>query len=270
MELEPIATGANWSDQLERWRCADVWPAPIFDALLKFIPRICRTYPPRLYSPTQTWDQDAYRTLAVHTLAALKAGYVTRGQHVGRCDREIRAYMATILRSLFEQTAARHGPRRYALQQKLHRILQRNRCFQKFAAGWGFRSGAASEGAFPLPSLQARAHRARTSGYLPSEAELRVFIWEFLRTTGGPVSFHALLWAVQRRFGVVDAIECPWPIRCDPDTGEERPMELEDPRANVSELEVRAKDAVHKFLKRLIQSKAPRSARGISSRAKTS
>ena len=113
--------------------------------------------------------------------------------------------------------------------------------------------GAASEGASALPSSQARAYRARTNGYLPSQAELKVFIWELLSTIGRPVSFYTLVWAAQVRFGVVDAMECPWPIRCDPDTGEERPMEFEDPRANVSEAEVRAKDAVHKFLKRLVQ-----------------
>jgi hypothetical protein len=260
----------NWGEQLEHWRNTEELPVPIFDALLKLTPRICRTYDARLYSPLRMWDDDAYRSLAVDTMAILKAGYVKRSQHVGRCDREIRAYMATIVRSLMEQTAARHGPRRYALQQKLRRILRRDRCFQKFAAGWGFRSGAVSEGASGLPSSEAGAHRARTSGYHPSEGELKVFILELLSTIDCPVSFYTLVWATQVHFGVVDAIECPWPVRCDPDTGEERPMEFEDPRANVSEMEVRVKDAVHKFLKRLIQSKAPRSAGGISRRAKTS
>src|SRR5439155_21553153 len=122
----------NWSDQLEHWRSTDELPAPIFDALLKLIPRICRTYAPQLYSPQRMWNEDAYRDFAVETMTMLKAGYVKRGQHVGRCDREIRAYMAAIVRSLMEQTAARHGPRRYALQQKLRRILRRDRCFQKF------------------------------------------------------------------------------------------------------------------------------------------
>jgi len=251
----------NWSDLLERWRRADEWPAPIFDALLKLIPRICRTYAPQLYSPQRTWNEDAYRDFAVETMAILKAGYVKRGKHVGRCDREIRAYMAAVVRSLMEQTAGRHGPRRNALQQKLRRILRRDRCFQKFAAGWGFRSGAASEGSSALPSSsQARSHRARTNGYLPSQAELKVFVGELLSTIGRPVNFYSLLWAAQVRFGVVDAIECPWPIHCDPDTGEERPMEFEDRRANVIEMEMRAKDAVHKFVKCLVQSKIARSA----------
>src|SRR2546427_7157557 len=177
MEREPFTTGARWSDQLERWRCTDEWPSPIFDALLKLIPRMCRTYDPRLYSPLRMWNEDAYRTLAVDTMAILKAGYVQRGQYVGRCDREIRAYMAAIVRSLMEQTAARHGPRRYALQQKLRRILRRDRCFQKFTAGWSFRSGTAAEAASGLPrfsSSQARAHRARRDCYLPSEAALKV------------------------------------------------------------------------------------------------
>ena len=261
--LSVRATRANWSDQLERWRDADEWPAPIFDALLKLIPRMCRTYPPRLYSPERTWNEDAYRNLAADTMAILRAGYVQRSQHVGRCDPEIRAYMATIVRSLMEQTAARHGPRRYALQQKVRRILRRDRCFQKFAGGWGFRSGAASESASAVPSSQARAHRARTN-HRPSQSELEVFVRELLSTIGRPVNFYTLVWAAQIHFGVVDAIECPWPIRCDPDTGEERPMEFEYPRANVSEMEVRAKDAVHKFLRRLIQSKAPGSAGRIS------
>jgi len=253
----------NWSDQLEHWRSTDELPAPIFDALLKLIPRICRTYAPQLYSPQRMWNEDAYRDFAVETMTMLKAGYVKRGQHVGRCDREIRAYMAAIVRSLMEQTAARHGPRRYALQQKLRRILRRDRCFQKFTAGWSFRSGAAAEAASGLPrfsSSHARAQRARTNGYLPSQAELKIFIWELLSTIGRPVNVYTLVWAAQVRFGVVDAVECPWPIRCDPDTAEEHPMEFEDPRANVSEAEVRAKDAVHKFLKRLQSSKAPRAA----------
>ncbi len=152
----------NWSDLLERWRLANEWPDPIFDALLRLTPRICRTYAPRLYSPLRMWNQDAYRTLAVDTMAILRAGYVQRSQYVGRCDPEIRAYMATIVRSLMEQTAARHGPRRYALQQKVRRILRRDRCFQKFAAGWGFRSGAASEGASALQARKLeRTERAR-------------------------------------------------------------------------------------------------------------
>ena len=62
MEREPFTTGARWSDQLERWRCTDEWPSPIFDALLKLIPRMCRTYDPRLYSPLRMWNEDAYRT----------------------------------------------------------------------------------------------------------------------------------------------------------------------------------------------------------------
>jgi hypothetical protein len=253
------ANATNWSDQLERWRNADEWPAAIFDALLKFIPRKCRTYDARVYSPLRRWNEDAYRTLAVETMLILKTGYVQRRQYVGRCDGEIRAYMATIVRSLMESAAARYGPHHCALKKKLRGILRRERCFQNITASWGLRATSKAESV--LPNSKTRAHPGRTERcYLPSDADLKYFVSEFMNTIGGPVNFYALLRVAQVHFGVVDVIECPWPIRRDQDTGDARIVEFEDPRANVIEVEVQTKDAVQKFLKGLIQPKVPRAA----------
>jgi hypothetical protein len=259
----------NWTDQLERWRCTDEWPTAIFDAVLKLVPRMCRSYDARLYSPLRVWNEDAYRTLAVDAMAMLKAGYVRQGKYAGRCECEIRAYMAAIIRSLMESTAARQGARRRALNQKLRRILRQDRCFRRFASGWGLQGWVAPEAASTLARSQTRLRRVRAdSSYLPSEAQLREFIWQLMNAIGGPVTFRTVVRATQVHFGVVDLIECSWPIRRDPETGLERQVEFEDPRANIIEVEVQTRDAVQKFLQGFIQAKAPRAAGDISLRKK--